>query len=99
MGGIATRGVVLKVSRVLFGGEEVLDFDGEVADTDAGGVIDGAADGGGDPGEADLSDAACAQFVQGHVGMIEEGDIDAGRIGVGRHHVVGEVAVDGRSGA
>src|SRR5258708_8133054 len=76
---------------------QVFDADGEVAHTDAGGVVNGGCDGCGDTGHADLSDAAGAEFVDDLVGIVEEGNVDLGRVCVGGAQVIGEVIVYARA--
>ena len=78
-------------------GEQVLDLDRQFAHAHAGGVIGRGGDGGGDAGQADLADPAGAEFVDLLVGVIEEMHVDRRDVSVHRHHVVGEVAVDGRA--
>ena len=60
-------------------------------------VVDRRRDRGGDAGQADLADPACAKFVDLLVGEVEEMHLDRRHVGVDRHHVVGQIAVDRRA--
>ena len=57
-------------------------------------MVDGVGDRRGDTGEADLADAAGSERVQVVVRIVEEGDVNVGRVGVDGYNVVGEAAVD-----
>ena len=57
---------------------QCLKADGEFADADAGGVVNGGGDGGSYACEADFADAAGAVFAEDGVGIVEEVDIDGG---------------------
>src|SRR5262245_44014074 len=59
--------------------------------------MDSICDGCSNPGQTDLSDPACADFVDLFVGVLEEGHVDWRRVGIYRDDVVRETAVDGRT--
>src|SRR5260370_16898982 len=49
----------------------------------------------GNSGETNFADAASTQFVDLRVRIIEEMYVNGGRVGVHRHQVVGQAAIDG----
>src|SRR5207302_5315593 len=54
-------------------------------------------DRGGDAGQTNLADPACAKLVNLFVGEVEEMHVDRWRVGVNRHHVIGQITVDRRT--
>src|SRR6185437_4374279 len=82
----------------LSGAEEFVGGDGVGADADAGGVVDGVGDGGWHAGDADLADAAGAEWIELRVRDIEDGDVKSADVGVDGDVIVGEVAVGGAAG-
>src|SRR6202521_3621016 len=50
-------------------------------------------DSGGYAGQANLAYPACAKFVNLFVGEVEEMNVDRRRVGVYRHHIVGQITV------
>src|SRR6267142_3874681 len=54
----------------------------------------GVGDGGGNAGQANLADAARAELVDFLVGEVDEMHVDGRVVGVDRHDVVGQIAVD-----
>ena len=74
---------------------DFVERDGKVADTLAGGVVDGIGDGGCRSGDADLAGAAGAEGVELIVGDADGGDVDLVDVGVDGDVVFGEVLVDG----
>src|SRR5215470_16174635 len=57
-------------------------------------VVHRVSDGGGDPGEPDLTDAACSDLVKLFVGIVEEVYFDCRRIGVHGYEIVRQTAID-----
>ena len=60
-------------------------------------MIDARGDRGSDTGESDLADAARPKFVDFFIGKINEMHLELWHIGVHRHNVVGQIAVDRRA--
>src|ERR1700694_429106 len=83
-GGIASR-------------QQILDLHRQFPHANTCCVVDCSRDSGGDAGQANLAYPACAKFVKLFVGEVEEMDVDRRRVGVYRHHVVGQITVDRRA--
>src|SRR5262249_44831198 len=77
--------------------QQIFDFHRQFAYTNTGGVVNRLCDGGSDPSQSDLSNAARSELVDFSVGIIQKVHLDRRRVGVYRHHVVSQVAVDGRA--
>jgi hypothetical protein len=77
--------------------EKMLDLDGQLAHAYAGRVVDRRSRRGGEAGQADLADATCAKFINLRVGEVEEMYANRRDVGVDRHDVVGQIAVDRRA--
>src|SRR5947199_10431694 len=60
-------------------------------------MVDGRGDRGSNTGQAYFADAARAKLVKLLVGKVQEVYFDRRRIGVHGHHIIGQVAVDGRA--
>src|SRR5260370_35532414 len=67
--------------------------DGQVADADAGGVVDGVGDGGG--GDADLAGSLGLRGADVAVGLLDDVDVDAADVGTAGGAVRGQAAVAG----
>src|ERR1700682_5822595 len=67
---------------------------GQLAHPNASRVVNGRRQGGSDTGVANLANAACAKFVEYHIGVVEKGYIDLRSVGVRRNDVIRKVAVD-----
>ena len=52
---------------------------------------------GSDTSQPDFSYPARAKLINLPIGVVEEVHVDRWRVGVHRHHVIGEVAIDGRA--
>jgi hypothetical protein len=74
-------------------GQQVLDGDRDVADADAGGVVDGVGDRGGHADGADLADSSGADGVVQRVRVLDEVHVHVRDVGVHRQQVAGEVRV------
>src|SRR6516165_236975 len=74
--------------------EELVGGDREVADADAGGVVDGVGDRGGDTHDADLAGPLGAHRVVVRVVLVDPGGLDVLGVGAGGDVVAGQVAVD-----
>jgi hypothetical protein len=74
--------------------QQILDLYGQFPHANAGCVVDRRRDRSGDTGQADLADAACANFVNLLVGIIQKVYLDGWRVGVNRHDVVSQTAID-----
>src|SRR5258707_11122119 len=77
--------------------QQILDLYRQLPHADAGGVVNRISDCGGEAGQADLADAPRADLVNLVIGEVEEMDLDRGHVGVHRHHVVCQIAVDRRA--
>src|SRR5882672_2532904 len=78
-------------------GQQIFDPDWQLANTNAGGMMDGGCDRGGDAGQANFTDSPRSEGVELLVGEIQEVDFDCRSVGVHGDDIVGQVAVDGRA--
>src|SRR5207253_7966516 len=74
--------------------QQLIQRDRQIADADAGGVIDGVGDGSGGADDAELANALHAYGVDVGVVLVDPGHVDLPDIGVGGDVVLGEVVVD-----
>src|SRR5206468_3479921 len=80
--------------RTMTSDRELLQPHRQLADALAGGVEHGIADGGVGADIAELAKTLDAGRVDLVVLLGQQDDLDAGRVGVNRHQVVGEIVVD-----
>ena len=50
------------------------------------------------PRQTNLGDTPCTQLVEDRIGMVQERNVQRGRIRIRRDDVIGEIAVDWRAG-
>lgn len=75
--------------------QQIFNSNRQLADTNAGRVVDRRSDGRSNACHADFADAARAILIHDQVGIIEESHVEVGKIGAGGNEIVREIAIDG----
>ena len=92
--GRSLKATFLPGGACLRGAYQPVHADAQVADADAGGVVEGVGNGGVGASDADLADSVGLRGADVAVGLLDEVDVDAADVGADGDAVLGQVVVD-----